>query len=81
MAKLKKRKQNGVCIFCGKESEVTDEHIFPESWYPDDTPKDLWLWQGPACYACNHVQSVPSRLMTTSFAPKRFASFVSQVRS
>jgi hypothetical protein len=53
MATLK-RKLNGICIFCGAKGQVTDEHIFPESWYPDDTPGDLWLWQAPACYACNH---------------------------
>lgn len=54
MAKKLKRKRRGICIFCGNEGEVTDEHIFPESWYPDDTPGDLWLWQAPACYPCNH---------------------------
>ncbi len=32
----------------------TDEHVFPEAWYPDDTPLDLWKWQVPSCYACNH---------------------------
>ena len=53
MRKLK-RKANGICIFCGTEGEITDEHVFPEAWYPDDTPPDLWRWQAPACYKCNH---------------------------
>ncbi|MBW3565470.1 MAG: HNH endonuclease [Acidobacteria bacterium] len=59
MAKLKRRKQYGVCTFCGKEGEVTDEHIFPESWYPDDTPKNEPKWIAPSCYECNHVKYAP----------------------
>jgi hypothetical protein len=49
-----KEKRHGVCVFCGAVAEVTDEHVFPEAWYPDDTPPDVWKWQVPSCYACNH---------------------------
>lgn len=50
----KKRKVNGICIFCGTEGEVTDEHIFPESWYPDDTPPNTPKWKAPSCKRCNN---------------------------
>jgi hypothetical protein len=50
----KKQKREGECVFCGAAGGVTDEHVFPEAWYPDDTPPDLWKWQVPSCWACNH---------------------------
>jgi len=31
----------------------TWDHVFPRSWYPDNTPKDLEKWQVPACQPCN----------------------------
>lgn len=49
-----KLKRVGVCIYCGEEGLVTNEHVFPEAWYPEDTPIDVWRWQVPACYPCNH---------------------------
>ena len=58
MAK-KKRKANGICMFCGAQGEVTDEHIFPESWYPDDTPPNTRKWKAPSCYECNHRKYAP----------------------
>jgi hypothetical protein len=58
MGKLK-RKRDGVCIFCGARGEVTDEHILPESWYPDDTPANEAKWIAPSCYNCNHVKYAP----------------------
>ena len=53
MAKTLRRKRNGECIYCGTPGKVTDEHVFPEAWYPEDTPLELWKWQVPACSACN----------------------------
>jgi hypothetical protein len=29
------------------------DHVFPESWYPDETPADLAKWQIPSCIPCN----------------------------
>jgi len=58
MAK-RRRKANGTCIFCGAEGEVTDEHIFPESWYPTDTPPNTPKWKAPSCYNCNHKKYAP----------------------
>jgi len=34
--------------------QVTDEHIFPLSWYPDDTPGNIWKWQAPSCFERNN---------------------------
>src|SRR5213592_4057327 len=50
----KKAKLDGACVFCGALGGVTDEHVFPNAWYPDDTPADVWKWQVPSCYRCNH---------------------------
>lgn len=67
MARSKKRKRDGECIFCGASGQVTDEHIFPESWYPDDTPPNVWKWQAPSCYECNHVYYAPKELRVFPF--------------
>jgi len=53
VAHIKKRKRQGECIYCGKVGPVTDEHVLPDAWYPDDTPPDEWRWQVPACSRCN----------------------------
>jgi len=29
------------------------DHVFPESWYPDTTPPNLYKWQIPSCVPCN----------------------------
>lgn len=29
------------------------DHVFPESWYPDSTPRNLAKWQAPSCVKCN----------------------------
>ena len=63
----KQRKANGICIFCGVRGEVTDEHIFPLSWYPDDTPADIWKWQAPSCFACNNKKYAPKELRVFPF--------------
>jgi len=42
------------CVHCLKYSrEITRDHIFPKSWYPDNTPSDLERWTAPACLDCN----------------------------
>lgn len=42
------------CPFCLKEYQnLTDEHIFPESWYPDDIPSNIEKWKVPSCELCN----------------------------
>ncbi|MFA5240661.1 MAG: hypothetical protein WC476_13275 [Phycisphaerae bacterium] len=48
------------CVFCLKEfndkdcdDKKTKEHVFPQSWYPDSTPKNLEKWNVYSCYKCN----------------------------
>ncbi len=53
----------GTCPFCGKQDvELTREHVFPESWYPDGTPQALMVVV-PACWPCNQRHAaIESRL-------------------
>lgn len=62
-----KRKADAICVFCGARGEVTDEHIFPFSWYPDDTPSDIWKWQAPSCFECNNKKYAPKELRVFPF--------------
>ena len=42
------------CIHCLKESEnITKDHVFPRSWYTDDTPSWIQRWTAPSCSECN----------------------------
>lgn len=44
----------GRCVHCLKEFDsLTSDHVFPDSWYPETTPKNLEKWQMPACIECN----------------------------
>lgn len=44
----------GRCVHCLREIEtVTDDHLFPRSWYPTTTPQNLEKWKFPACGPCN----------------------------
>jgi hypothetical protein len=43
------------CVHCLRVSkEVTDDHGFPSSWYPDTTPHTVQRWTAPSCEKCNH---------------------------
>ncbi|MCX6827002.1 MAG: hypothetical protein NTV06_07035 [candidate division Zixibacteria bacterium] len=33
--------------------KLTDDHIFPLSWYPDTTPENISKWKAPVCSTCN----------------------------
>lgn len=41
------------CIHCLEEGIVTRDHVFPKSWYPDDTPENVQRPTAPACRTCN----------------------------
>jgi hypothetical protein len=42
------------CVHCLQHFDrVTDDHLFPRSWYPASTPPDLEKWKFPACLECN----------------------------
>src|SRR5580698_2863276 len=43
----------GICAHCGETAEITIEHVFPESWYPDEFRPSEMLTV-PACQPCNH---------------------------
>lgn len=44
----------GRCVHCLREIEaITDDHLFPRSWYPTTTPQNLEKWKFPACGPCN----------------------------
>jgi hypothetical protein len=44
----------GKCVHCLNHSaERNWDHVFPKSWYPDSTPKELAKWQVPSCLPCN----------------------------
>ena len=34
--------------------ERTWDHVFPKSWYPETTPRNLAKWKIPSCKRCNH---------------------------
>jgi len=44
----------GRCVHCLRDvEEITDDHLFPRSWYPTTTPQNLEKWKFPACRPCN----------------------------
>ena len=54
MAKRTRRRRPGKCVHCLMwVKELTDDHVFPKSWYPLSTPKNLAKWKIPDCSPCN----------------------------
>ncbi len=52
---MPKKFYNQHCVYClNYFEELTKDHIFPKSWYPDSTPKDIEKWVAPACFECNN---------------------------
>jgi hypothetical protein len=46
----------GRCVHCLEyKSELTWDHVPPESWYPNNTPNDLEKWKVPSCDKCNKL--------------------------
>src|ERR1700736_2070182 len=44
----------GKCVHCLKDPvERNLDHVFPRSWYPDETPDNIEKWQVPSCIPCN----------------------------
>jgi len=48
--------------------QLTSDHVFPKSWYPDTTPKYEYKWQVPACYSCNSNYGKIERDLLIRFA-------------
>lgn len=45
----------GICVICGKEREITKDHIPPKKCFPKPRPSDLITV--PACRSCNGGRS------------------------
>ncbi len=41
----------GVCTYCGRAREITDDHVPPQNMFPSPRPPDLITV--PACRRCN----------------------------
>jgi len=41
------------CTYCHIERATDYEHVFPKSWYPDNTPGAVQRLTVPSCRACN----------------------------
>ncbi len=51
---MARRPPIGKCVHCLKEDQPrTWDHVFPESWYPDTTPRGVEKWKIPVCTPCN----------------------------
>lgn len=45
---------SGKCVHCLRDvPELTWDHIFPVSWYPETTPRNIAKWKAPSCAWCN----------------------------
>lgn len=52
---MARRPKLGKCVHCLKDPvERNWDHVFPVSWYPDTTPRNLSKWKIPSCISCNH---------------------------
>lgn len=50
---MTRRRWRGRCVHCLRDGvELTKDHVFPSSWYPDTAPK-VARWTVPACAPCN----------------------------
>jgi hypothetical protein len=51
---MTRNSRRGRCVHCLRSVDrVTSDHVFPEAWYPESTPRGLEKWQVPACFECN----------------------------
>jgi hypothetical protein len=42
------------CVHCLRfTDDITDDHVFPASWYPENTPATVQRWTVPCCRPCN----------------------------
>jgi len=52
---MAKKFANQNCVHClGYFQELTEDHIFPKSWYPVSTPQNIEKWVVPSCFKCNN---------------------------
>lgn len=62
---MTKKFKNTKCIYCLQESDnITTDHVFPRSWYPDTTPENMEKPQAPCCLQCNqHFSKIEQNLL------------------
>jgi hypothetical protein len=48
-----KKPRHGLCVFCGSEGEVTDDHVPPQCVFPEPRHPQVKLIKVPACQKCN----------------------------
>ncbi|MBM7562767.1 hypothetical protein [Fusibacter tunisiensis] len=55
------------CVHCLEENEnVTWDHVFPQSWYPQD--KEIHnKWKVPSCFNCNNKLSIIEKRLQKLF--------------
>ncbi|MGB7573539.1 MAG: hypothetical protein WBN53_06725 [Thermodesulfobacteriota bacterium] len=59
----------GRCVHCLQHyEELTWDHIFPQGWYPNTTPKHLEKWKVPSCVSCNNMYSRVEEELFLKFA-------------
>jgi hypothetical protein len=55
---MAKRPLSGKCVHCLEDPvELTWDHVFPESFYPNSSPDNEYKWQVPSCAPCNNALS------------------------
>jgi len=46
------------CIYClDYFDSITNDHVFPKSWYLRSVPKNIEKWKVPSCARCNNIYS------------------------
>src|ERR1700694_4986341 len=51
---IRRPKSDGRCVHCREfHADMTKDHVFPDSWYPESTPKTVQRWTVPSCGRCN----------------------------
>lgn len=67
--KLKRPKSDGRCIHCREKlNRKTKDHVFPNSWYPETTPKNIERWTAPSCGLCNEKFGALEKELLVFFA-------------
>lgn len=51
---MHEKSPKGRCVHCLRfTDDITDDHVFPDSWYPESTPATVQRWTVPCCRPCN----------------------------
>jgi len=62
------------CIHClTEEGPFNDDHVFPSSWYPENTPAEIIRPTAPSCVDCNNklskIEENLLRVFSFGFSP------------